>query len=186
MNRRLFATCFSISAFAASTAFSADLYDCSYLLQPNANGEAQCLCAEPIEQFTNYDLSSRQGDVRVVTANPYSESDPAIPLSVGDRVSLQSNASAYLSHGPTCARDLHGKASIVIREVGDGYTNVAGGSGADLMPGGTCVCAALVEEKVAGFPWVVPLVAVGAGLGIACLAGELGCDDDDKKPVSPH
>jgi hypothetical protein len=128
--------------------------------------------------------------VNVTTANQYmqvdTQSDPYVALNVGDGALFRNqNASAFLTMGPSCGRELQGRASLVIREVGygNGYTEVEGGSGADLVPGGTCACAALVEQK-AGVPlWWVPIAAVGIGAGVLCAAGELGCDDDD--PVSP-
>jgi len=153
MIRRLFA--FGIAAVVGGGgALAADLYDCSRLVE----GEnPECLCAVPIEQFypDSATLSNIQGDVNVTTANQYmqvdSQSDRTIALNVGDGALFRNqNASALLTFGPTCGRELQGKASLVIREVGDGYTNVEGGSGADLAAGGTCACAALVAEPVAG------------------------------------
>jgi len=179
MFRRLIAIPVAVCA-ATGAAFSADLRDCSYLLEPGANGEAECLCAEPIETFSYYNLGERRGDVRVTTNNPYSEEDPYIPLGIGDRVQLQNNSSALLS-GPTCNRDVYGKASVVVREVdGTGFTNVSGGGGADLAYGGTCACATLVEQKKASLLPAIPIIGIPV---VACLAEVAICDDD---PVTPN
>jgi hypothetical protein len=183
MNRLLIAT-YCVVWAASGAAFSADLVDCSYLLDPNANGEAECLCAEPIEGFSYYRLGERQGDVRVTTNNPYSEEDAYVPLSIGDRAQFQNDSSALLLSAPTCQRDIHGKASLVVREVGadSGYTNVSGGSGADLAPGGTCACAALVEQKsTAGLLPVIPILGIPF---LSCLDDDGGICDPD--PVTPN
>jgi len=160
-------------------AFAADLYDCSRLTE----GEnPECLCAVPIEQFYSdpATLSNIHGDVNVTTANQYmqvdSQSDRSIALNIGDGALFRnSNANALLTFGPTCGRELQGRASLVIREVGYGYTNVEGGSGADLAPGGTCACAALTEERRAG---IFPVYPVIGGLILACVVGA-AIDDPD-------
>ena len=164
MHRLLLSFSFAISVVASGAAVAADITDCSYLVQPNqgsGEGEAECLCAEPLADFSYYSLSERVGDIRLVTNNPYSEGDPVVPLSIGDRVNLQSNSSALLTYGPTCERELYGKASVEVREVD------------------ACACAALVETKVA--PALFPVYPFLAAAAIACAAG--ACDSD---PVSPE
>ena len=184
MIRLLFVFGVTASVVGGSAAFAADSYDCKGLI----DGEnPECLCAVPIEQF-NKDpakLSNIKGDVMVTTSNQYmrvdSQSDPNVALNIGDgALFTNQSSSAFLTVGPTCGRELQGRASLVIREMAYGngtcacgYTEVEGGSGADLAPDPV-----LVEEPRAGI-W--PLYAVLGGLVIACVAG--ACDGSD--PVSP-